>query len=49
MVQTVGLMTRSDCCQTREDTAHVILTNVEAMPQTVIGATDWCAKRDGRG
>lgn len=41
MVQTVGLQTRTDCCWNREDQARVILTNVEAMPQTVIGATDW--------
>lgn len=40
LVTTVGLMTRADCCQTREDTARVLLANSEAMPESIWGATD---------
>ncbi len=40
MITRVGLQTRGDCCNFREDTARVVLTNVEARPDSVIGATD---------
>ena len=33
-------MTRADCCQTREDTARVLLANSEALPDSIWGATD---------
>ena len=40
MITSVGLMTRPDCCQSREDTVRVILANTEAMPGSIVGATD---------
>lgn len=40
MVTTVGIMTRADCCQSREDTARVLLANTEAAPDSIVGATD---------
>jgi len=47
MVETVGVMTRaSACCNLREDNAHVLLTNVEAFPQSVVGAASWYKETD---
>jgi hypothetical protein len=40
MITTVGLATRGDCCNWREDGARVILMNTEAKPESVIGATE---------
>lgn len=40
MITRVGLMTRADCCQTREDRARVLLSTNEVTPANLVAATD---------
>ena len=45
IIARVGLQVR-ETWGFRDDSAHVILANIEALPSTIIGATSWCVQTD---